>query len=286
MKLSDENAQILDEMNKEGDGDKKKKKKDKKKKGEEKAEGGDDIRDVEEKPKKPKKEKKPKKAKEPAADEKPEKKLSTKKIVMVVIVCGMFASLIFITIKFAGDYSVKKAGRTAFKNEDYQACYQDLFGKKLNETETIMFNRSECILRIRLWLREYEILADEGSEIKALDSLIQSINAYPGLYTSAVNWGCLDKVEPTYQEMLGILNNKYGLTTEEAFSIAAEPDDIVYTRLVHEVVNGMSYTDAYNKINGIVTEPEPEPVKEVVKDDLLQEEDGIGNDNFVDNQGN
>ncbi len=287
LKLSDENAQILDEMNKEGDGDKKKKKKDKKKKGEEKAEGGDDIRDVEEKPKKPKKEKKPKKAKEPAADEKPEKKLSTKKIVMVVIVCGMFASLIFITIKFAGDYSVKKAGRTAFKNEDYQACYQDLFGKNLTESEEIMFNRSECILRIRLWLREYEILADEGSEVRALDSLIQSINAYPGLYTSAITWGCLDKVDPTYQEMLGILQSKYGLSADEAFAIASEPDDIVYTRLVNEIARGKSYTDAYNKINGIGTEPETVQEPEVIeKHDVLPEEEGVDGGNFVDNSSN
>jgi len=198
----------------------------------------------------------------------------------------MFASLIFLTIRFAGDFSIKKAGRTAFKNEDYQTCYQDFFGKKLNETETIMFNRSECILRIRLWLREYEILADEGSEIKALDSLIQSINAYPGLYTSAVEWGCLDQVNPTYQEMLGILSDKYGLSEQEAINIASEPDDLIYTKLVYEVVNGLSYTDAYNKINGISTEPEPEPVKEVVKDDLLPEEDGVSGDNFIDNQGN
>ncbi len=288
--LSDENAQVLEELEQEGDGGKKKKdKKAKKDKGSSPdGEGGEGGEEGTKKDKKPKKEKKHKKEKAPAPDDgKPGKKIPLKNIVMVVIVCGMFAAVLFIIVRFAGDFSIKKAGRAAFKNEDYQTCYQDLFGKDLNETETIMFNSSECILRIRLWLREYEILSEEGSEVRALDSLIQSVNAYPGLYASAVEWRCLDKVEPTYSEMLSILSQKYGLSAEEAVLIASEPDDIVYTRLVNAIAGGSTYTDAMNQINGIPSEseaplPEPEPEPEPLYD-LLPEEDGVTGEGFVEN---
>ncbi|MBR4277109.1 MAG: hypothetical protein IKQ28_01615, partial [Lachnospiraceae bacterium] len=171
----------------------------------------------------------------------------------------------------------------AYRNEDYQACYQNLFGKELNESETIMFNSSECILRIRLWLREYEMLAEEGNEIRALDSLIQSVNAYPGLFSSASQWQCVDKVDPTYQEILGILTSKYGLTEEEARLIASEPDDVVYTKIVHYIVDGMTYSDAMAKATGAVPEgtSQPEEPVAIPKPDLLPEEDGMGSGNFV-----
>jgi hypothetical protein len=112
------------------------------------------------------------------------------------------------------------------------------------------------------------------------------VNAYPGLYASSVEWGCLDKVEPTYSEMLSILSQKYGLSAEEAVLIASEPDDIIYTRVVNAIAGGSSYTDAMNEINGIssgnedapLPEPEPEPLY-----DLLPEEDGVTGEGFVEN---
>ena len=276
--LSDENAAILDELNGEELPDKKKKKKKKdKKKAASNDENAEDL--PEKKPEK--KEKKPKKV----VDEgKPEPKISTKKIAMVSLVCIMLGVVIFLITYFTADYTVKLSGRDAFLNEDYQTCYQSFYGKKLNESEQVMYNRSECILKIQIWLREYEIYTDEGSEVKALDSLVQSVNSYPSLKESSIEWGCLDKVEPIYANILDILQTKYSLTEEEALEIAGVEDDVVYTRIVNAIAKGVSYEDALNYIYTDDISGNT-PIEDVIipanMDDMLPEEDGMSGESFI-----
>lgn len=286
--LSDENAAILDELN--GEGKKGKKKKAKKGK---KASGGDEESAEDLPEKKPPKKKKEKKLKKVDENEKPEPKISKKKITMVALVCIMFGVTIFLITYFTADYTVKITGRDAFKNEDYQTCYQSLYGKKLNDSDAVMYYRSECILKIQIWLREYEVYASEGSEVKALDSLIQSVDSYPALKDMSEEWGCLDKVEPVYGSIVDILQSKYGLSEEQAQAIAAIEDDVVYTRIVNAIVNGVNYEDALNyiytddisgntPIEGIdTTAPTDDTEIPVEMDDLLPEEEGMSGNGFI-----
>ncbi len=263
IKLSDENAQVLEELDAEGDGGKKKKKKkDKKgKKGKEASaedEGEEDGEGGSKKKKKAKKPKKEKAPKEEAPDEKPAKKLNKKKVFAVFALCLTILVAVLIVSNLMGSYSVKKEARQAYSEGDYQTAYQDLFGQNLNESDEIIFKKSECILRIRLWQKEYELLSQE-SDIKALDSLIQSVSQYPGLYQSAVKWQCLDDVEPVYNELLSELETKYGLSAEDAAEIAMIKKDVDYTRAIYEVVNGNRTGQAENE-EPEMPEPEPEPI--------------------------
>lgn len=293
IRLSEENQNIIDELDSEsGDGKKgkkskkgKKAKKEKKGNKDKKGNNGDKEEDVggeeispsdDKKGKKAKKEKKPKKERnlEPN-DEKPSKKLSTKRMLLIALICLSILAVIILSTNLVSDYSVKKTGRQAFSDGDYQTCYQSLYGKNLNESEQVMFSKSECILRVRLWIREYEMFADEGSEVEALDSLIQSVNDYPALYEYAVQWNSVAEVSEVYAQMLEILSSRYGLTEEQAREIAAEPDDIEYTRKVTAVAEGKSY-------NSADTFQESADVTEPLKD-ILPEEEGMVNANFVDN---
>lgn len=67
---------------------------------------------------------------------------------------------------FLADYTAKRSGREAYYAGDYQTCYQNLMGKELDETEQVMYSQSESILTIRMWLREYEVFVNEGSELR------------------------------------------------------------------------------------------------------------------------
>ena len=242
LKLSDENAAVLDQLDVEGDGGKGKKKKKKKKKKDAAPEGENGEESGEESEGKAKKAKKKKvrKEKTPAEDEKPAKKLNVKKVVAVFGLCFTILLAVLIISRLMGSYTVKKEAREAYAVGDYQTAYQDLFGQSLNESDEIIFKKSECILRIRLWLREYEILKEE-SDVKALDSLIQTVSRYPGLYDSAVRWNCLDDVEPLYRQMVDALWTEYGLTEDQAKEIAMLRSDVDYTRAVYAVVNGLDH---------------------------------------------
>jgi hypothetical protein len=275
MVISDENKEILDELDKEKGKKKGKKKKKKKDKGKKADDAGADEEGEEgegggkkEKKKKPKKEKKPKNE-EP---EKPGKKLNKKKVISIFALCATILVAVLVVSKLLGAHAVKQEAREAYSVGDYQTAYQDLFGQDLNESDQIIFKKSECILRIRLWYREYELLRDE-SDVKALDSLIQSVNNYPGLYESAVKWQCLEEVEPVYNQIVEALYNEFGLTEEEAREIAMIKKDVDYTRAVYDVVNG-------NHGNSQDAEAETEDIPETPAEpeDLIPGEEDPGDD--------
>lgn len=304
IQLSDENQSIIDELDNEEEKSKKgkkakkekKPKKDKKSKGDknggEAAEGDEDSEkdgaDKKDNKKDKKKEKKAKKDSGEQSDKKPEKRLSTKRVGLIALVCLTLLAVILLITNLTGDYSVKLAGRRAFNEGDYQTCYQNLYGKKLSESEQVMFSKSECILKMRLWLREYEMLVEEGSELEALDSLIQTVNDYPALYEYAVKWNSVGDITDGYSEILSILSEKYGVTEEQAKEIAAIKNDTDYTRAVAQVCvdKGLITFDILTQSASLSEETASEtPVQEPLKD-ALPEEEGMVNAGYIDNLNN
>ncbi len=279
IKLSRENRDILNALDSETDNRKGKKgKKGKKEKP---------VKDKKEKAKKesktPQKPKKVKPQKLKPVREKPivhEKKLSFKKILPVVLIGVSVGVLLFVFINSASEYSDKKAARDAFYEGDYQTCYQNLHGKDLDETESIMYGKSESVLYIRLWIREYEMFVEEGLEVEALDSLIQTVTDYPDLYEYANRWNAGNEVTEGYATVLNILADKYGLSETQALEISAEPDDVEYTRRVTAIATGNSSETMEKPESEVV----PEQPKSEEKQDVLPEEEGLGQDSFIDNQ--
>lgn len=286
IKLSKENKDILDDLDKEEKGKKSKKSK-KGKKGKDKGKDKDkDSRNIKEKPKKAKKPPKPKKEKAAKeAPKVPEKRLSFKKVLPVLLVGLSIGVLLFVFVNSAADFSDKKAAKEAYYEGDYQTCYQNLFGKDLNETESIMFGKSESILYIRLWIREYEMFMGEGERVKALDSLIQTIDSYPGLYQYAGQWNAEPEIAEGYAIILNYLFEEFGLTEGQAQTIASVRSDKEYTRMVTAIAGGRTFENwdapAVPEVS-VGSEGVQEPEEQIP--DILPEEDELGNDTFIDNQ--
>lgn len=247
--LSEENQNILDEMDKEKAGKKGKKgKKAKKGKKGQNPDGGEDADgeegeaadDKKKKAKKPKKEKVPKEKPEKTPEEL-KNRITLKKILPVAAACLTVMLAILLLVNLGGDFTVKQAARKAYYQEDYETCYKGLYGKNLNETEQVMFGKSESILCIRLWMREYELFIGEGQRVEALDVLVQAVNDYEALYRYAEQWNAAGEVSAVYSRMLGILQEEYGLTEAQAQAIAAEPDDVEYTKMVTAAAEGKGF---------------------------------------------
>lgn len=284
--LSDENDAILKELDKEGG--KKKKKKPKKGKGKDEAAEGEDEEIPVKKEKKPKK---PKKVKEPktVAVEGPEKKLSKRRVQLIFLVCIALGAAFYVLSLVTVEFSEKKKASAAFQEGNYEECYQNLIGKNLNESEQVMFGKSESILRIRLWMKEYEMLAENGQEAEALDSLMQSVHDYPTLYAFSGKWNAVSEVQAVFDQMVDILNSKYGLTEEEAKIIANEEDDLLYSKMVRAIASGGSFGD-WEEPSGDgepadaeQSEHEEQSQQERNEDqDLLPEEEGLSDTLFAD----
>ena len=281
LNLSDENKGIIKDLDKEGS--KKKKNKKAKKAASEKTDK------AKKKPeKKPKKQPKPKKEKPPKEIALvTDKKLSIKKVLPVVLVGVSVGVLLFVFINSAADYSDKREARAAYYAGDYQTCYLNLFGKDLDETESVMYGKSESILYIRLWIREFEMFAGEGDMVRALDSLIQTVDRYPQLYEYANQWNAGAEVAAGYATILNYLSANFGLTESQAQQIADEKKDIDYTRIVTAIANGKSFEE-WNAPelppDAGMDEAPLEEVTESGMEDVLPEEEELGTDTFVDNQ--
>lgn len=281
IQLSDENQSIIEELDKAKKKTKKKDKKAKKGKEEESSTGEESEEEnaaakTEKKPSKKKKEKKEKPSKEIVSEEKEHsggKKLSAKRIMPIVLFCVSLVVIIILAANIAGDYSARKEGREAYYRGDYQTCYQNLYGKKWNESEQVMYRKSESILRIRLWIREYEMFAEEGADAEALDSLIQSVNDYPKLYEYAAQWTAASEVSELYTQILGVLSEKYQLTEAQALEIAATENDTDYSEKVYAIVDGEGY--------GSWEQAEKEEAE--LLQDVLAEEEELEEISFLDN---
>lgn len=234
--LTEENEEILKELDNEN---KKNKKKPDKKKKNTSSDGEDEEQsDNGKKKKKPKKEKK---TKLKPIDSDAGKKLSKKKVGLVFSFCMTLCAVILVLSFIAIDYSDKLAARKAFRKQDYDTCYQNLYGKKfLNESQQVMYGKSESILRARLWKREYEVFAQEGSELQALDCLLSAVNEYPKLISYSDRFDAGEEVNEIYKQIIGILDEKYHISEELAKEVGSEPNDVLYTKKVKELLENWS----------------------------------------------
>ncbi|MDE7352540.1 MAG: hypothetical protein K2O06_05760 [Acetatifactor sp.] len=234
------------------------------------------------KPKKAPKPAKPKKVKPPKeeSDASAGKHISFKNAIPVILVGISVGVLLFVFINASVEYVDKQTARAAFQAGDYQTCYENLFGKELNESDEALFGKAKSILYIRLWVQEYEMYLNEGDQVRALDSLIRTVDQYPELYRYAAAWNALPEVEAEYGRVLSALSEGYGLTEENAREIAALPRDVEYTRTVTAIAQGQAY--GANTENN---EPDEDQTQEPDQmEDPLPEEEELGGDTFIDNQ--
>ncbi len=253
LKISDENKDILMEMDRENQKGKKKKK-DKKEKEPKKE-------------KKPKKASKPKKEKEIVEDNQP--KLKPKKIIPIFILSLGLTLFIVLANNIVIDNHDRKTASEAFYEYDYQTCYQNLYGKELSESEQVMFGKSEAILRMNYQLTRYQQLLAQDLPLEALDSLMQTLHDYPQLYEFAEQWNSTAEVQMVYDQILSILLDNYHLSEAQAFEIIAEPSDWEYTKMILSITEGNVYGEINNEV--IINSLE----------DVLPEEEELEDTSFI-----
>lgn len=269
LNLSDENLLILEALKKESREDQ----------GGAGRSGAETDGNSSSKEKKKKKEKKPPKASKAAmgkkrgeADDEPAVKLSPKKVRLIALLgFSLTVFLIFFTLLGADMVERSRAKREFYKG-NYQESYQGFFGKSLNNSEQVIFYKSEVILRMRLRLKRYEWMAEKGQRAEALDSLIQSVALHPPLREMAQRWNAEEEMDELYERLLSYLQD-YGLTEADALEIAGLADDVSYSKAVYEIAGGM----------GVRTDVEPiedgGPIQEAA--DRLPEEELLPETFFI-----
>lgn len=271
---SDENAEILKELNEEDQKKvkkkEKKKKKDGNKKGKEKTEAeappeGEEDGDAEAVKDKKKKKEKKKKEKTPKDEvkQKPVRVLSKRNLIVLIAACATIIAVICVLSTFLTEYADKQNARQAFYEGDYEEAYRLLYDKNLNSNDSVIYNRVRIVLTIERKLDSYENNLAMNKELEALDALMQGISCYQEL-EEVDTYGVRSEVDAIYQQICSILQNNYGITLEEALEINTYDND-TYTRKLNSVINGTEFTML----------GEEAPQEELPPQDILPEEEEI-----------
>ncbi len=209
--LTDENLEILRELDSTEKAEAKKAKKEKKKK-EKKAK-----KEKEPKPKKPKKEKKPK---EPKVKAQKEPDLSPKLPKKPVILITVMAASIFLLIMLGGNFvgysgSVSEA-KEKYRGGDYVAAYSAIAGLDIKEKDEELYQQCAIMAMLQEQYDAYVALMDAGQYEMALDALIRGIGRYDKFYERAEKYGILMEYGKIEEQIEQMLNAQFSVTPEEA----------------------------------------------------------------------
>ena len=265
---TEENLALLDELSAEDNkkGKEKKKNKKSKKKGKEAAVETEEGEEGEAAPVKAKKAKKSRKnKKDPVLEEaaaEPEKKLSRKKVIPIFVFCATIAAAIILGNAFIPAYRQKKEARIAYDQQRYEETYDLLYGKQLNEEDESIFQKSSIILQVRHILESYQVYRKLDMNLEALDTLLEGVGERVSMLQKAEQYHVTNEVDEEYQQILETLYQDYGISGEEAEEILSSENNLIYTKKLMAIVNGVQY--------------DPETGEESTeKQDVLPEEEEI-----------
>lgn len=220
--LTEENSQVLKELNAEDAQAAEKKKKKKKKPKKEK------------KPKKAPKPKKPKKAPEPPQGP-PPKRIPPKRIILVGVFAVTFGILVYLPSEVFPEPLVVKQAKSSYKKGEYWNTYKDLYGKSavLTKDQQEEFKKAEVISKMQRYYDEYaDYSSVVGKEPEALNALIKGVGRYDEIYKEAKETGdpkVEEEVSNTYDDLVTALQDDYHLTEDLAKQLYAIEDPIEYT---------------------------------------------------------
>lgn len=234
-------------------------KKEKKKKDKKKAKSGNGpvseenealLDEMEEEDKKSKKKKKPKKAKKQPKEKKPEeiskedgKKLPRKMVIRIFVMCFSVMILLVIPALLLPEVFSLKDARKAYYNEDYKTAYENLLGKKLNASDSLLLEKATILMRLQ---RKYDSFVNYhkmGKDTEALNALLEGHSLYIRLQQEAETQNISQEFETIHQDILDNLEYMYGVTSDQAGALISIADDAVYTEEVERIAgNGEEIT--------------------------------------------
>lgn len=240
-KLTDENAAILSELDKEESAakGKKDKKADKKKKEKKPA------KKKEPKPKKPAKEKKPPKEKKlKEKDNGP--KLPKGPVIMIVIMVASLTALVILgtnLLSYSSNVSQAKATyKAGFDAEgNYRPgclakAYDLLAGQMLREGDMELFQKSAVLAAVSSEYDAFLTFHGMGRETMAIDSLVCAAGRHNLNLETARELGCEAEMEGIRAVVVAALDTEYHMTYEEALEIYNQRNRTEYSVLLYRKI--------------------------------------------------
>lgn len=205
MALSEENQQILSELeeaDREASGKGKKKKEKKKKNPKPKKE-------KKKKEPKPKKEKKPK----PVDNTPP---LPKGPVIAIVIMAASLLGLVMLGTSLLGYQANVNAAKDAYQNGTYLEAYQKMQGLTVKPKDEKLYNRLAALASVSEKYQAYLIFDHNGARDMALDSLVCAYGRYEINLVYAKEYECEPQMEALREKIAAALKKDFSMSEREA----------------------------------------------------------------------
>ncbi len=272
---SDENEQIIKEVEEEIKQEevkaekKGKKKKAKKKKnvkvkdgeeGQESEEGKEAQDGKKEKKQKKKKEKKvkPPKEKEMVPKEPP---LPKKPVILIMLMAASILALVLLSHNVIDyQFSISKAD-SSFINRNYEEAYENILGVNVKEDDKQLYNRIRVMMKLEAKYKMYLLHIEQNKYDEALNDLIMGVVKYDQYKKDAEELGINQAFDDELALIEEQLNVVFGVDADQARDWYNTLSALDYTEMVRNVVKAAGYT---------VEETEIEENAEGTSNDLSQ----------------
>lgn len=237
--ISDENLQILRELEaaEQANASKEDKKQDKKSKKKAKKE----------KKEKPPKEKKPKrkrekKVKEPKQPEEPDNTppLPKKPVILVFLMAFSVLVLVLIMVKLGGRSSYIDAAKEAMDNGEYVKAYEQLSGLELKGDNKKLYKEAATMAAVQEQYQAYLTLMGADNYDLALDALVRGIGRYDSGIKTAKQYGRENEMNHLKEQLEEALDHQFEMSADDAKKLYKIKDREEYSKEIKKIINRMN----------------------------------------------
>ena len=234
--MSEENRQILEELNAAG----KAKEEDK---PEDKEDNKKEKKSKKDKKQKPKKEKKPKEKKEKKPKKPKEVDLSPplpRKPVILIFVMGISVILLVLLLSNLSGYSVNLSGaKDAYASQDYVEAYNKLAGAKIKEQDKTFYEKVALLASVQVELENGDALYNAKQYQMALDSYVCALGRYDANSAKAEEYNIKEANDVLAEQIAAQLAERFSVSTDTAREIYVIKDRKEYTNRIYEIVDAL-----------------------------------------------
>ena len=134
------------------------------------------------------------------------------------------------------DRIASERAETAYTHKEYTTAYKMLYGKDMNENETVIYEQSRVLAWAQRYLDGYDNYTAMNMKEEALDMLLMAKRNKSKLLEEAEKYSVEIEVNSVYDSIESLLTNSYGLTEAVGLEINSIKKDRDYTIRLMEIV--------------------------------------------------
>ena len=125
----------------------------------------------------------------------------------------------------------------SFEEKDYKKTYMSLLGHTLNEEQQELYDKNLILYRLQQKLRSYSNYYELGMTADALNALVQATGDVDEQRENAQRYGITEQFDELDNQITSELDDKFGVSRDQAREWLAIRDGQEYTRALYDYVD-------------------------------------------------